>query len=146
MGGGGISPHPPGIDNHVQDPLHVESSFRAELSKPKLKQLVHRTSMYKQGHPWYRQQHWSILYIRQSNREGILSNRVIFVFTSCDHRCHRAFIASRRQYEGNKKLLDCFRKATRLREALAMPLCSHRIIVRLHRDGTTVSAKTAECM
>jgi hypothetical protein len=32
----------------------------------------------------------------------------------------------------------------RLREALAMPSCTHRIIVRWHRDGTTVSAKTAE--
>ena len=52
------------------------------------------------------------------------------VSSSSDHRCHRAFFASRRQYEGNKKLPDCLRKATRLREALAMPSCSHRIIVQ----------------
>lgn len=52
--------------------------------------------------------------------------------------------ASRRQYEGNKKLPDCLMKVTRIREALAMPSSNHRIIVRWHRDGTTVSAKTAE--
>ena len=45
-------------------------------------------------------------------------------------RCHLAFFASRRQYERNKKLPDCLRNATRLREALAMPSSSHRIIVR----------------
>ena len=33
-------------------------------------------------------------------------------------------------HEGNKKLPDFLRKATRLRETLAMPSCSHRIIVR----------------
>ncbi|KAG1659077.1 Inactive phospholipase C-like protein 2 [Nymphon striatum] len=53
------------------------------------------------------------------HREGILLNRVIFVFISCNQRCHREFFASQRQYEGNKKLTDCLRKA--LPEALAMP-------------------------
>ena len=77
-------------------------------------------------------------------RKAIVMASCQIVSSSCDHRCHRAFFASRRQYEGNKKLSDCLRKATRLREALAMPSCSHRIIVRWHRDGTTVAAKTAE--
>jgi hypothetical protein len=39
---------------------------------------------------------------------------------------------SYRQYEGNKKLPDCLRKATRLCEALVILSCSHRIIVRWH--------------
>ena len=47
-------------------------------------------------------------------------------------------------HEDNTKETRSCPIAIRLREALAMPSCSHRIIVRWHRDGTTVSAKTAE--
>ena len=97
--------------------------------------------------------------------------RFIFVLNSCVHlalrispswvyliqSCHlrlnfvwasvaSSIFASRRQYECNKKLTDCLRKATRLCEPIAIPSCSHRIIiiVRWHWDGTTLSAKTAE--
>ena len=61
------------------------------------------------------------------HRDGILSHRVVFVFSSCNHRCHRVLFASGNQYEGNKKLPDCRRKATRLREAFALPSWSPRI-------------------
>ena len=60
------------------------------------------------------------------HRDGILTDRAVFVFTSCDHRCYRAIFDSRKQYEGNKKVPDCLRKATRLREALALPSWSLR--------------------
>lgn len=49
-------------------------------------------------------------------------------------------------YEGNKNLSDCLTKTTRPREALLMPLCSHRIPVRWNRHGSTVSAKTSKCL
>ena len=37
------------------------------------------------------------------------------------------FFYSRIQYDGNKKVPDCRRKATRLRETVALPSCSHQI-------------------
>ena len=58
---------------------------------------------------------------------------VIFVFTLCDNRYHWAVFATWRQYEGNKKLPDCLKKATRLCEALAMLSCCHHSIIRLHK-------------
>ena len=48
-----------------------------------------------------------------------------------------------RQYEGNKKMPDCLRKATWLHEALLMPSCRYRIIVRWHSDGITVRTDKA---
>ena len=66
--------------------------------------------------------------------------RVNFVWSSVAS----GMFAYRRQYEGNTKLTDGLRKATRLREAIAITSCSHRIIVRWHWDGTTMLAKTAE--
>ena len=37
--------------------------------------------------------------------KGILPDRVIFVFSSCDHWCYWAFFASRRQYGGTRSCL-----------------------------------------
>lgn len=51
---------------------------------------------------------------------------------------------TRRQYVGKKKLPDRLRKATRLRETLVMPSCSHRIIIRWQGDWTTMWTKTVE--
>jgi hypothetical protein len=49
----------------------------------------------------------------------------------------------RRQYEGNTKIPDRLKNGTRLREAPAIPSCRHRILVRCHRDGTTMRTKKA---
>ena len=45
-------------------------------------------------------------------------------------------------HEHNTKETRSYPKATRLREALVMPSCSHRIIVRWHRDETTPPDKS----
>lgn len=60
------------------------------------------------------------------HRDGILSHRVHFVFSSCDHQCLWVLFISRKQYEWNKKVPDCLRKAT-LRETFALPSWSPRI-------------------
>ena len=63
--------------------------------------------------------------------------RLYFVWSSVPSGIFRLAKTIRRKHEGNTKLPDCLRKATRLRDALVIPACSHRIIVRWHRDGTT---------
>ena len=74
------------------------------------------------------------------HRECILSNRVNFVWSSVPFGIFRLPKATRRIHEAAR----WSKKATRRREALAMPSCSHRIIVGCHRDGLPMSAKTAE--
>ena len=46
--------------------------------------------------------------------------------------------STRRQHEGNTRSADGLKKASRLREAVIMPSCSHRIIVRWNDDATTM--------
>ena len=81
------------------------------------------------------------------HREGILSNRVVFVFSLCDHRWHQTYFASRIQYEGNKNVPNCLRKATRFvipSQCRRVAINSKKFTARWHRDGITVSTKTAE--
>ena len=81
------------------------------------------------------------------HREGILSDRVVFVFPSCDHRWHRASFASRIQYEGNKHVSDCL---GRQHDFLKPSHCrrdafnSKKFTARWHQDRITVSSKRAE--
>ena len=81
------------------------------------------------------------------HREGILSYRVVFVFSSCDHRWHRAFFASRILYEGNKNVSDClgrqhdFLKPSHCRR---VAINSKKFTKRWHQDGIRVSTKTVE--
>ena len=80
----------------------------------------------------------------QSHRKTILSNRDYIVFLSCDHRLHGLGFATRRQYEGNTRLPEYFRKATRHRVALATPSNRHRIYefrTQRHLDMKTILTK-----
>ena len=54
---------------------------------------------------------------------GSCSLRLLFVWSSVSSG---HFFASRRQYDGNKKVPDCPKKATRLRETFALPSWSLR--------------------
>ena len=61
------------------------------------------------------------------HREDILSSRVMFLFSSCVYRRNRLSFIMRTYYEHYKKLPDCVRKATRLREWTSRPSLIHRV-------------------
>jgi len=61
------------------------------------------------------------------HRKDILSSRVMFLFKSCIHRRNRPSIIMRTYHEHNKKLPDCVKKSTRLRESTSRPPLIHRV-------------------